>query len=147
MVVRHRTAESDCKRCRQTTDLRGNAMKRALAILLTSLLFSAALTPHAMAQKQKTSIPLGLALSSASIPKQAAADTTQPTDTKSDIVPEAPTSPTPNVSPVNSERSRPKVDRPKVDDSYPAYCPPLPRGTIPGDWDYREALEKCLYGT
>lgn len=31
--------------------------------------------------------------------------------------------------------------------SYPAYCPALPPGVKPGDFEYNEALYKCKYGS
>lgn len=30
---------------------------------------------------------------------------------------------------------------------YPAYCRPLPSWVKPGDWEYREALYLCKYGS
>jgi hypothetical protein len=61
-------------------------------------------------------------------------------------LPESSISPASSVGKINSERVDPQVDSSNVDSLYPAYCPPLPLGTKPGDWDYRLALQKCLYG-
>ncbi|GAB4319459.1 MAG: hypothetical protein OHK0047_01600 [Leptolyngbyaceae cyanobacterium] len=33
------------------------------------------------------------------------------------------------------------------DSVYPTYCPGLPRGVKPGDLGFREALERCKYGS
>lgn len=117
-------------------------MKRALSTLLTTLLFAAAIVPNATAQMQKTNVPVGLSIGSANIPEQAMSDSTKPTVTKTEALPETPTSPALDISKSNSQRSRPSVNN-----SYPGYCPALPAGTQPEDWEYRQALEKCLYGS
>ncbi|XGV94323.1 MAG: hypothetical protein ACAF41_00635 (plasmid) [Leptolyngbya sp. BL-A-14] len=146
-IVLHLMTEREWKRCSQPTTLRGNAMNRSLATLLTTLLLTAALMPKALAHGQQLGSPMSLASSSANIPDQAAVDPTQPTATKTDALPEAPTNAMPNSNAIRAERSRLTVDQPSVDGAYPGYCPALPIGTQPGDWDYREALEKCLYGS
>lgn len=117
-------------------------MKRALSTLLTTLLFAAAIVPNATAQMQKTTFPMGFSIGSAAIPAQPTPDATKPTVTETEVLPESPTSPALDVSKSNAEKARSSVDG-----SYPAYCPSLPLGTQPGDWAYREALEKCLYGS
>ena len=117
-------------------------MKRALSTLLTTLLFSASLMPNAKAQMQASGFPAAFAIGSAAIADQAMDDTNQPTAAKTDVLPAAPTNPAPNSNAISSDRSRPSVDS-----AYPGYCPALPIGTKPGDWDYREALERCLYGS
>lgn len=122
-------------------------MKRTLSTLLTTLLFSAVLVPNAKAQIQKPGFPAVFAIGSTAIADQAAVDETMPTATKTDVLPAAPTSPAPDRNAIRAERSRPSVDRSSVDGAYPGYCPALPIGTQPGDWDYREALEQCLYGS
>lgn len=42
-----------------------------------------------------------------------------------------------------------QADKPdsKLNDSYPAYCEPLPSWVKPGDFEYNEALYKCKHGT
>lgn len=122
-------------------------MKRTLSTLLSTLLFSAVMVPNAKAQMQKSGFPAVFAISAAAIADQAAVNDTTPTATKTDLLPAAPTSPALNSNAISSDRSRPSVDRSSVDGAYPGYCPALPPGTQPGDWSYREALERCLYGS
>lgn len=146
-VVLPLRVESEFKRCRQTTYLRGDVMKRTLSTLLTTLLFSAVMVPNAKAQIQKPGFPISFAIGSAAIADPAVVDETMPTATKTDVLPATSTNPAPNRNAIRAERSSSKVDFPSVNSSYPGYCPALPIGTQPGDWDYREALEKCLYGS
>lgn len=119
-------------------------MKRSISTLLTTLLFSVAIVPHAMAQMQSSSSPANSSTDSTTIP---ASDSTMPVPTKTEVLPEPSNSPTSSVSRNNSGESRPSVDHStSVDSSYPGYCPAIPPGAIPGDWQYREALQKCIYG-
>jgi len=117
-------------------------MKRSISTLLTTLLFSAAIVPNAMAQMQEPSFPVSLSVGSTSSPEQPMSDVTQPAPTKTEGLSEPSKSQTSSVSANNAERAYPNGNA-----SYPAYCPFLPAGTKPGDWEYREALEKCLHGT
>ncbi len=112
-------------------------MKHSISTLLTTLLFSVAIVPNAMAQMQQPGFPVG----SAPVPEQPASDSTQPTSIKTEVLPESPKNTTSSVSTMNSEKLHSNVDS-----SYPAYCPSLPPRTKPGDWEYREALYNCLYG-
>jgi hypothetical protein len=122
-------------------------MKRSISTLITTLLFSAAIVPNAMAQIQQTNSPIDSSNGSAAVSEQSVPNSIEPTSTNSQVLPEPSKRQMSNVTTSNSDRTRPNVDRPSVNDSYPAYCPMLPLGTKPGDWEYREALEKCLYGT
>ncbi len=119
-------------------------MKRSISALLTTLLFSIAIVPNAMAQLYSPNSPADSSTDSPNIP---ASDSTMPDSMKTEVLPEPSNSPTPSASGINSEKSRPNVDRSiSVDSSYPGYCPAIPPGATPGDWQYREALQKCLYG-
>jgi hypothetical protein len=120
-------------------------MKHSISTLLTTLLVSAAVVPNAMAQIQNSRSPVSFSVGSAAMPEQLATDSMKPT-TKTEVLPELPTNTMSPSNTLNSESARSSVDRSSVTSSYPAYCPALPPGTKPDDWEYREALEKCLYG-
>lgn len=51
--------------------------------------------------------------------------------------------------PMQSEPMQPQLTQPdaKTEEIYPAYCPPLPGNLEPGDFGFREALERCKYGS
>lgn len=121
-------------------------MKRSISTLLTTLLFSAAMMPNAMAQTQAPGFPTGSSIGAMDPPEQPMSNAPKPTSPKTEVLPAPSASPAPAVSTLNSEKSRPSVDRPSVDSSYPAYCS-LPPGAQPDDWQYREALQRCLFGT
>ncbi len=119
-------------------------MKRSISTLLTTLLFSVAIVPNAMAQVQSPSSPADSSSDSTNIP---ASDSTVPTPMRTEVLSEPSDSPTPAASRINSEKSRSNVDRStSIDSSYPGYCPAIPPGAKPDDWQYREALQKCIYG-
>ncbi len=119
-------------------------MKRSISTLLTTLLLSVAIVPNAMAQMQSSNSPADSSSDSTTIP---ASDSAMPTPTKTEVLPEPPNNPTPSASRNNSDESHPSVDHSSsVDSSYPGYCPAIPPGATPGDWQYREALQKCIYG-
>lgn len=123
-------------------------MKRFISTLFTTLLFSSvAVVPNAMAQMPKSNFPVGLSVGSMHHPEQPAFDSTKPTSTNTEVLPQLPASSASGNSTLNSEGAHSRGDRSSVDSSYPDYCPSLPPGTKPGDWEYREALEKCLYGS
>lgn len=120
-------------------------MKRSISLLFTALMFPVAIAPNAMAHTQNPHFPIVLSMRSPAMPEQPASDTTEPTSPKAEASP----APTPTMTPDsitnNTEKSRFNQGRLSID-NYPAYCSPLPPGTQPDDWEYRAALEKCLYG-
>lgn len=119
-------------------------MKRSISTLLTTLLFSVAIVPNAMAQMQNSNSPADSSIDSATIP---ASDSGMPAPMKTEVLSEPSNNPAPSASRINSKTSGSNVDRStSVDSSYPGYCPAIPPGATPGDWQYREALQKCIYG-
>lgn len=121
-------------------------MKRTLSTLITSLLFSGAMMPNAIAQMHKSGSPISVSIIAAVPPEQTMSNSTRPSPTV-EVVPEPSKGQMPSITTVKPEESHSSVDRSNVDNSYPAYCSPLPPGTKPGDWEYRAAIEKCLYGS
>ncbi len=120
-------------------------MKRSISTLLTTLLFSVAIVPNAMAQMQNPDSPVDSSVDSMEVP---ASDSTMPSPPKTEVLPKPSNHPAPFASTINSEKADPTVDRStSVDNSYPGYCPlSIPPGAQPGDFQYREALQRCLYG-
>jgi len=115
-------------------------MQRSISTLLTALLFSAAIVPNAMAQMD-TPDPAGSSLRSTPGSEQQPANSAKPTSTQTSDVSQ-PSMHQMSLSVINTEKTRPGADA-----TYPAYCPFLPARVKTGDWEYREALEKCLHGT
>lgn len=125
-------------------------MQRAFSTLLTALLFSAAIVPSAMAQAQTSDFLVNVPGDSVAVPNSTAmpdqpVTPSAPAASNAEVLPEPSQNPA-SVSTIDSHRARPSVSRSSLRDSYPSYCPSLPAGTKPGDWEYREALERCLYG-
>ncbi|SRR5579883_1962468 len=116
-------------------------MKRSMSTLLTTLLLTAAIVPNAMAQMPRSNPSVRSSIQSVTVPTQSTTGSTTPTTTKPDNLSEPAKNQLLPVTAINPESARPSVDS-----SYPAYCPFLPAGAKPGNWEYREAMEKCLHG-
>ena len=108
-------------------------MPRSISTVFITLFLAATIVPAATAQMEKPGVPMDASPGAAAIATQPASDSTNQAPTKTDMLPE------------HSQSTMPIVNS-SADRTYPDYCPSLPPGTKPGDWEYREALERCLYG-
>ncbi len=59
-----------------------------------------------------------------------------------ELEPEMQSSKQPSVTQPPSSTKKPSS---QIDDFYPAYCPTLPAGLQPDDYQFRRAFERCKY--
>ncbi len=110
----------------------------ATAFALT--LASAISAPQAIANSPNIPITSGL-------PHSAQVPQTQLPRSQDNFTPAKDTTPRSQNIPSTEKPSKENISGSRADNSYPAYCFPLPPGVTKGDWLYREAIYNCKSGT